>query len=121
MTQNPTTSAVDAVDVPFISPAMIRAARAAAALTERMGGPEAFTTLTIKAGVDWSGWGFTDAILDRAEGGILIISPFHPVDESSPFADRSRRRFAAAEELRTHLAEVPFTGHALPIPLHAAT
>jgi hypothetical protein len=109
-----------AVDVPFISPAMVYAARVAAALTERMGGPEAFTTLTIKVGLYGRGWGFHDALLGRAEGGNLIISPFREVDESSPFAEQSRRRFAAAEELRAHLAKLPFTGEALPIPLHAA-
>jgi hypothetical protein len=108
------------VDVPFISPAMIRAARAAAALTERMGGPARFTTLTIHIGLYGRGWGFGDASLAYADGGVLRVSPFREVDESSPFAEASRRRFAAAEELRAHLAELPFTGDALPIPLHAA-
>lgn len=107
------------VDVPFISPAMVRAARDAAAVDQRMGGPDGFTSLTIKTDLYRRGWGFTDALLRNVSGGVLIISPFHPVDERSPFAEQSRRRFAAAEELRAHLAELPFGGEALTIPLHA--
>lgn len=107
------------VDIPFISPAMIRAARDAAAVTERMGGPDGFTSLTIKTDLYRRGWGFTDALLHNVSGGVLIITPFRPVDERSPFREESRRRFAAAEELRAHLAALPFTGEALPIPLNA--
>jgi hypothetical protein len=108
------------VDVPFISPAMVRAARDAAALDHRIGGPDRFTTLTIKVGLGGTGWGFHDAILDYADGGALIVSPFREVDERSPFADTDHRRYAGAEELRRHLTELPFNGEALPIPLHAA-
>jgi hypothetical protein len=108
------------VDVPFISPAMVRAARGAADLDQRMSGPAGFDTLTIKVGLYGRGWSFTDANLRYADGsGVLIAAPFRPVDERSPFADAARRRLAAAEELRAHLAALPFTGEALPIPLHA--
>ncbi|MBP5896350.1 hypothetical protein [Streptomyces scabiei] len=109
-----TAAATDAV---FISPALIRAARGAAALDQRIGH---FTHLTIKVNHHFNGWSLTgDAVLRYAEGGVLYVSPFRPVDESSPFAEQSRRRFAAAEELRALVAELPFTGEALAIPLHA--
>lgn len=107
-------------DVPFISPAMVRAARIAAALNERISGPEGFTTLTIKTNLHRTGWGFKDTLLHNVSGGTLITTPFREVDERSPFADAARRRYAAAVELRAHLAALPFTGEALPIPLHAA-
>ncbi|WP_333746112.1 hypothetical protein [Streptomyces sp. IBSBF 2950] len=106
-----------AADVVFISPALVRAARGAAALDQRIGH---FTHLTIKVNHHFTGWSLDgDAVLSRAEGGVLYASPFRPVDESSPFAEQSRRRFAAAEELRALVAEIPFTGDALTIPLHA--
>ncbi|MDX3672750.1 hypothetical protein [Streptomyces europaeiscabiei] len=105
-----------ATNVVFISPALIRAARGAAALDQRIGH---FTHLTIKVNHHGDAWSLNgDAILLRAGGG-AIISPFLPVDESSPFAEQSRRRFAAAEELRALVAELPFTGAGLTIPLHA--
>ncbi|MFI5814932.1 hypothetical protein ACIA7S_28735 [Streptomyces sp. NPDC051643] len=108
------------VPVPFISPAMIRAARAAADLDQRISGPDAFSTLTIKTNLYGRGWGFTDALLRNVSGGVLIVTPFRPVNEASSFRAESHRRFAAAEELRAHLAALPFTGEALPIPLQAA-
>jgi hypothetical protein len=111
------------VDVPFISPALVRVARAAAALDQRIGG-EKFTSLTIKVGLYGKGWSLhdnSDAVLRYADGGALYCAPFRPVPAFMPpsLAAASERRYAAAQELRGLVAELPFVGEGLPIPLKA--
>jgi hypothetical protein len=111
-----------AVDAPFISPAIVRAARAAAALDQRIG---TFDALTIKVGLYGDGWSLddnSDALLHYAGGNALIASPFRPVSEGLPAGIKAaaERRFAGGKELRRLLAELPFTGEPLTIPLHAA-
>ncbi|MFE5037078.1 hypothetical protein [Streptomyces sp. NPDC056683] len=115
-------STTTAVDVPFISPAIVRAARAAAGLDQRIG---AFEALTIKVGLYGRGWSLddgSDALLHRAAGGWILASPFRPVPAGMPASlkDASERRAAGGRELRRLLAELPFTGQPLTIPLHAA-
>ncbi|MFD0032487.1 hypothetical protein ACFVJK_30320 [Streptomyces sp. NPDC127172] len=109
------------VEVPFLSSALIRAARAAAALDQRIG---IFDALTIKVGLYGDGWSLddnSDALLHYAGGNALIASPFRPIAPGLParIAEAAERRFAAGMELRRLLAELPFTGEALTIPLHA--
>ncbi|MEU1372012.1 hypothetical protein ABZ454_38895, partial [Streptomyces sp. NPDC005803] len=84
----------------------------------------AFAALTIKVNLYGRGWSLddrSDAILRNISGGTLICSPFHPVPQGMPdsLKDASERRYAAAQELRALLSELPFTGEALTIPLHA--
>ncbi|MFG3287310.1 hypothetical protein ACGF3G_00610 [Streptomyces sp. NPDC048179] len=108
----------------FISPALVRAAREAAALDQRIGG-EGFASLTIKVGLYGKGWSLddnADAILRRADGSVLYCSPFRPAAERMPASIKAmaERRYAAAQELRRLVAGLPFTGEGLRIPLHAA-
>jgi hypothetical protein len=110
-------------DAPFISPALITAAREAAALDQRIGGAD-FTSLTIKVGLYGKGYSLhdnSDAILRRADGTVLYCAPFRPVPEYMPASIKaaSERRYTAAQELRRLVAELPFDGEGLRIPLHA--
>jgi hypothetical protein len=110
-------------DVPFITPAIVAAARQAAALDQRINGHKA-TDLTIKTNLYATAWAVdddSDALLHYADGGILYCSPFRPVDDRMPAVIRAsaERRHAAAEKLRILLAELPFNGEPLRIPLRA--
>lgn len=112
------------VDVAFISPDVVRAARAAAALDQRIGGKH-FEALTISVDLYGRGWSLddnSDAFLRNISGGSVICSPFRPVPDRLPDSLKaaSEARHAAGQELRQLLAALPFNGDALRIPLHAA-
>ncbi|MEU2026924.1 hypothetical protein ABZ565_33025 [Streptomyces sp. NPDC016469] len=109
-------------DAVFITPELVATARTAAALDQRIGG-DTITTLTIA--VDVLGMGFSldddSAVFLRGSSIALFDEIFRPVSAELPASVRpaSERRYTAALKLRRLVAELPFTGGALRIPLHA--
>jgi len=104
------------LSVDYISPDLIRAARQAAAVEERIG---TFESLTILVNFDRRRWSLTEGVLRNASGGFLFVPLLaHAPEEGNPFAEQARRRIAGAERLRDLLAEIPFTGAPLRIPLN---
>lgn len=96
---------------------IIRAANAAAATDSRI---REMSTLTLPPNGEGNGWDLSNGELTRADdGGHLAVDLTAPVAENSPFAAAGRKRLAATAELAGLLAELPFTGEALHIPLNA--
>ncbi|NUR01326.1 MAG: hypothetical protein HOY79_33820 [Streptomyces sp.] len=98
-----------------LPPEIIRAAQEAIALDQRIG---TFVSLTILVNFDRRRWSLTEGILRNNSGGFLVVPLLvHPPEEGNPFAEQAAKRIAAAERLRDLLAEIPFTGGPLRIPL----
>jgi hypothetical protein len=97
--------------------ALMGTATTAAQLHRRVG--RGIHTLTLAPNEAGTGWTLADATLTRTDGDPLPAHLDRPVDESSPFADHARERLAAANELAGLLAEMPFDGEPLAIPLYS--
>ncbi|MEU2026925.1 hypothetical protein ABZ565_33030 [Streptomyces sp. NPDC016469] len=110
--------------VQFISPALIRAVRRAVALDLR-DDTDSLVSLTIKAPRDpyATSWPVdAEVILRRIDGIAAITHLMAPASRRVPVSPREQallRSLGVPVELRDLLAELPYTGEDLCIPLDA--